>query len=253
MSATQRHLAQVTRFAGERIVVTCEHASNAVPGALGKQALGVGGSVLRSHVAWDPGAREIASILAHRLGAAQFMGRQTRLVVDLNRSRGSKGLIPRESFGVKIPGNARLSRKEREARIEKYWQPYRDTVEAAVKRAIERGGECLHLSVHSFVPTLDGEVRTAEVGLLYDPKRAKERKFAERVRDYLEQAIVGTRMNYPYKGTADGFTTHLRRELPKSRYVGIELELNQTILETNRQRWRIGTVLADAVASAIEL
>jgi predicted N-formylglutamate amidohydrolase len=252
MPTTEDKVAQVGRFAGERLVVTCEHASNAVPKKL-SPGLGVGGSVLRTHVAWDRGSRELASILAHRLGATQFMGRQTRLVVDLNRNRGSRQLIPTTSFGVAIPGNRKLTRQEREARIEKYWQPYRDAVERAVQRAIDEAGECIHFSVHTFVPKLDGKVRSAEVGILYDPRRPRERKFAEALRARLEEAFLDVRMNYPYKGASDGLTTFLRNRFPKSRYIGIELEVNQALLETSRQVWRMGRVLTEAIAEVVEV
>lgn len=252
MPASQRRLDEVMRFAGDRIVVTSEHASNAVPKGL-RPGLGVGGAVLRTHVAWDPGSRELASILAHQLGATQFMGRQTRLVVDLNRNRGSQQLIPKESFGVAIPGNKKLSRQQREARIEKFWQPYRAAVEDAVRQAIEEEGECLHFSIHTFTPKLDGVVRDADAGILYDPRRPRERGFAERLRDELQAGHIETRLNYPYKGTADGLTTHLRKQFPKNRYMGIEIEVNQQLLENTRQRWRVGRLLSDAIASVIEV
>ena len=243
---------EVKRFAGDRLVVTCEHASNAVPKKM-KPGLGVGGSVLRTHVAWDKGSRELASIMAHRLGATQFMGRQTRLVVDLNRNRGSKQLIPKKSFGVDIPGNKKLSRKEREARIEKFWEPYREAVEEAVGRTIENAGGCIHFSVHTFVPKLNGKVRNADVGLLYDPKRRREQKLADAIREQLEGSHLEVRMNYPYTGTADGLTTHLRKQFPKSRYLGLEIEVNQKLLQSSRQVWRMGRVLTESIAEAIEV
>lgn len=252
MGSAEDKVTLVKRFAGDRLVVTCEHASNAVPKKL-SPGLGVGGSVLRTHVAWDRGSRELASILAHRLGAAQFMGRQTRLVVDLNRNRGSRQLIPTKSFGVDIPGNKKLTRQDREARIEKFWAPYREAVETAVAHAIESTGQCIHLSVHTFVPKLDGQVRDADVGLLYDPRRPRERKFAEAVKEQLEGALLDVRMNYPYKGTADGVTTHLRKKFPKSRYIGIELEINQKVLQSSRQVWRMGRVLTEAIAEVVEV
>jgi hypothetical protein len=44
------------------------------------------------------------------------------------------------------------------------------------------------------------------------------------------------RLNYPYAGAADGLTTWLRRRHPQSRYLGVELEINQAIVGT--PRWR---------------
>lgn len=251
MSSPQRRLARLRRHASDRFLVTCEHASNAIPSQYDK--LGVPGGVLRSHVAWDPGAREVASILSHRLGCQQYVGRYSRLLIDLNRSRRNPTLIPRELFGVKIPGNRRLTRKEREARIAKYYQPYREFVERAARQCIERAGSCIHLSVHTFAPELDGEVRNADVGLLYDPARKLERTFAARLGEHLERHDFTVRMNYPYRGTADGLTAHLRRKLPKMRYLGIELEINQKVVSTNREIWRVGRILAEGVAAIVEI
>jgi predicted N-formylglutamate amidohydrolase len=82
--------------------------------------------------------------------------------------------------------------------------------------------------VHSFTPVLAGEVRTCDIGLLYDPRREAEGKFAEAWRKGLAERLPGFRIrkNYPYRGAADGFTTYLRKQFPRS-YLGIELELNQ--------------------------
>lgn len=250
MSSAERQLAEVRRHAAEQFLVTCEHASNALPREF---KLGVPAGVLRSHVAWDPGARETSSILAHRLGAAQFAGRYTRLLVDLNRNRGHRQLIPAELFGVKIPGNRNLSRAQREERIAKYWTPYREAVTDGVRRCIDGAGICLHFGVHTFTPKLGGEVRTADLGLLYDPKRKRERSFAEAMGGYLEERYLTVRMNYPYPGTADGLVTAFRKQFAQRRYVGIEFEINQRIVDTNRQIWRIGRLLAEGVAATVEL
>jgi predicted N-formylglutamate amidohydrolase len=191
-------------------------------------------------------------MLARRLHAPCFTGRYSRLLVDLNRSRGHRHLIAAERFGHPIPGNRDLTPGEREARIARYWQPYRDAVERAVQRRILRGGSCLHLSVHSFAPVLGGETRTADVGLLYDPQRHRERAFAHWMRRALTESGLATRMNYPYAGTSDGFTTYCRRRWPGSRYLGIELEVNQRRLRTGRALCHTGRVLSDAVAEAAE-
>lgn len=251
MSPRQRRVARVKLLASERIVVTCEHASNALPRGIGK--LGASAAALRSHAAWDKGSREIASILAHRLDAAHFAGRYTRLLVDLNRSRQSRNLMPKERFGYKISGNRTLSRKEREERIEKYYTPYREAVETAIRNTIASEGVCVHLSVHTFVSNLDGDVRNADVGILYDPQRRKERVFAERMRDSFLAAKVPTRLNYPYEGTGDGFTTYLRKCLPKTKYLGIEIEVNQRALRTNRSVWQMGRLITEAVAEAMDV
>jgi hypothetical protein len=65
------------------------------------------------------------------------------------------------------------------------------------------------------------------------------------------------RRNYPYRGTADGFTTYLRRQLSSSPYLGIELEINQrhvTISSPRKPRtWHaLQQALVDALRAALD-
>ena len=48
-------------------------------------------------------------------------------------------------------------------------------------------------------------------------------------RDLPEFAL---RRNSPYRGTADGLTTALRRRYPANRYIGIEVEMNQRLMKS---------------------
>ena len=88
----------------------------------------------------------------------------------------------------------------------------------------------LHLSIHSFTPTLNGENRNAEIGILYDPKQAEEKSFAATWKEQLQLNLpeYNVRFNYPYLGTADGFTTYLRKKFPIN-YSGLELEINNKL------------------------
>ena len=87
----------------------------------------------------------------------------------------------------------------------------------------------IHLSSHSFTPELDGKVRNADIGLLYDPARQHEGNLCERWKALLKTCAAESthRRNYPYAGKGDGLTTSFRRHLPPRPYVGIELEVNQ--------------------------
>jgi hypothetical protein len=46
------------------------------------------------------------------------------------------------------------------------------------------------------------------------------------------------RRNYPYRGDADGLTTHLRKRYPDGRYTGVEIEVNQKHTLGDAARWR---------------
>ena len=74
--------------------------------------------------------------------------------------------------------------------------------------------------------------RDADIGFLYDPARRYERKFCREWRKKLvaNKDLWRVRMNYPYRGTADGLTTYLRKKM-KGTYLGIEVEINQKLFK----------------------
>jgi predicted N-formylglutamate amidohydrolase len=189
----------------------------------------------------------MARILARRLACPCHLGRWSRLLIDLNRRPGHPKLVAKRSFGIDVPGNAAVSRAERERRVRRYHTPYRDGALADVRRIIAARGTCLHLSVHSFTPVVDGEVRRADVGLLYDPSRRRERDFSSRLAPLLAAHGLCVRMNDPYRGTSDGFTTTTRHLFPASRYVALEIETNQRLLAEAAAARRMGRILADCV------
>jgi predicted N-formylglutamate amidohydrolase len=215
----------------DALVLACEHASKRVPLRYrtlfrGREAL------LDSHRGWDPGALELARHLSRIFPAPLFRGVVTRLLVDLNRSLQSPTLFSEHAL--------RLEEKERLALLARYWEPYRQAVRRCLEERLERGRTVLQLSVHSFTAKLRGEVRRTDVGLLFDPARAGEARFCRALRAALREELPALRiaMNEPYSGVSDGLTTTLRAEFPPSRYLGIELEVNQRFPRGDRARWR---------------
>lgn len=221
------------------VIVSCEHASNAVP-ARWRGAFHGHESVLQTHRAWDPGAALVARELAQALNAPAFFGEVTRLLVDLNRSADHPGL--HSEF---MPQSARAEM------LKQYWQPYRKAARAAVARALKHG-PALHLSIHSFAPVLDGKVRTADLGLLYDPARPAEKQVVLQWQRALKRLLpnMRTRLNNPYRGTSDGCTTALRAEFGPS-YCGVELEMNQAFCAKPAHDW--ADVRAAVVASVLRV
>jgi predicted N-formylglutamate amidohydrolase len=208
---------------GLQLVVTCEHASAAVPAALGD--LGIGAAVLRSHRGFDAGAAPIARALAAALVAPAWYGKWSRLVADLNRSAGHPAVIATRVDGRPVPANA-LDEAARARRLQRYWAPWRQAAEAGIRALVARG-PVLHLSVHSFTPRLHGVERRADLGLLHDPRRPREVALCQALKGPLQRAGLSVRRNFPYFGDTDGFTTHLRGQLPAARYLGLEIECNQ--------------------------
>jgi predicted N-formylglutamate amidohydrolase len=213
------------------ILVTCEHGGNRVPREYAERFRGKG-RILECHRGYDRGARELAKQFARRFDCPLVTATVTRLVADLNRSLGHRRLFSEFTEGLDAEAKAVLLRR--------YYEPYRRRVASIVKDLVDCGGSVLHLSVHSFTPSLGGVVRTADVGLLYDPARRKERVLCERWRDVLRQRRpeLRIRRNYPYLGVSDSLVTWLRRRFRPGQYAAVELEVNQKFPDGPGPAWQ---------------
>ncbi|HJV24679.1 MAG TPA: N-formylglutamate amidohydrolase [Aromatoleum sp.] len=216
---------------GTFFLITCEHGGKRLPQAYaplfaGREAL------LSSHRGYDAGALTLARELSDALHAPLVSATISRLLVDLNRSPGHRGRFSE----ITRP----LGRRERAEIDAAYYLPYRRRVERIIAQAVERGSRVVHISSHSFTPVMDGRVRTADVGFLYDPHRPPEADLSRHWMAALAQRDAGLRLrrNYPYTGRADGFCAWLRRRYAPEVYVGLELEVNQRHVTAGGPAWR---------------
>lgn len=189
-------------------------------------------SLLKTHRGHDPGALAVARKLSETLDAPLFASTVSRLLIDLNRSLGHPKLYSEATRDA-----APATRREI---LERFYLPYRSAVEAQVAAAVARGDRVIHLASHSFTPVLDGAVRNADIGLLYDPARAGEADLCHCWQAQLKARApdLKVRRNYPYAGRSDGLTAFLRRRFPDGAYVGIELEINQKHVVVGSRQWR---------------
>src|SRR5688572_12823987 len=207
-----------------RPVVTCEHAGNSVP--LNYAHLFHGKEeILQSHRGWDPGAVDVATALSKELSAPFFICETTRLLIEPNRSLHSESLFSEYSQS--------LTDAEKNHLLENYYHPHRSAVEQLIRNSSDG---ILHLSIHTFTPVWDGCERTIDLGLLFDPDRSNEAKVCEDYRTKLKKALpaMNIEFNAPYKGIDDGFTTYLRTQFDNDRYLGIEIEINQKFVGTEK-------------------
>ena len=227
--------------AATALVITCEHGGNRVPAPY-RDWFRDCGPLLESHRGFDPGALRMARALAKQFDAPLLFSTVSRLVVDLNRSIGHRTLH--------MEAIRRLPAAMRQEIIERYYQPYRTQAERLVAQGIARWGRIIHLSCHSFTDNLNGVVRTADVGLLYDPARQGERALCENWQSVLKVTApeLVVRRNYPYEGRNDGLTSALRKTFPADEYLGIELELNQKHLLLPARQW---TALRESISTSL--
>ena len=246
------------------ILLTCEHASCNIDEKY--KDLNIPEKVLFSHQGYDIGARELCEKTFQKINAKErpvssFYGNQSRLLVDLNRSLHHRALF--SQYSRNLPAHIR------KMILEKEYRPWRENVLRFVREKNRQGIFIIHFSIHSFTPELDGKIRNASLGILYDPSRRREKEIARALKQEIlfearthapslpgvllkELLTLPVRMNYPYRGTADGHTPALRKEIKNELYAGLEIEVNQKYLGENSEIFieRLSTALASFLGGA---
>lgn len=222
-----------------KLVLTCEHAGNTIPEKF-KSLFEPFLADLNTHRGIDFGALDLFNFL---VPLASYNAHETtsRLLIELNRSLRHKDLF--SNISKTLPSH------EKQMLIDTLYKPYRNETEGKISEYILSGEKVLHLSIHTFTPVFNGHERPCDIGILYDSKQKKERKFAETFKLKLEKGSdLRIRFNYPYKGSSDGFTTYLRKKFPRN-YLGIELEVSQKFVHGNIMNKQIKDLIYRKVQS----
>lgn len=224
------------------IIISCEHGGHDLPAAYAALFQGHGPTLL-SHRGWDLGALGLAEAVAAAMNAPLFATTISRLLIDTNRSPGHRNLF--SEISRPLPST------EKELILNRYYHGHRQAIRQAVAVAINRGLPVLHLAIHSFTPVWAGVKRKADLGLLYDSRRAAERQFCQAWQTELQRtspALI-VRRNYPYRGQSDGLATWLRGHYPEAQYLGVEVETNQQLLTNHAAALTLSKVLINKIGT----
>lgn len=224
------------------LIFTCEHGGNKIPKNY-QPLFEASEGILETHRGWDIGALAVAKFFSSQSNAPLYYSTTSRLLVELNRSLHHHQLFSAFS--------KHLSSREKSDILEKFYYPYRNKAEESIREIIRQKKDVLHIAVHSFTPMLHEVVRHTDIGLLYDPASENEKSFCKRWKEQITAiSAYRVRFNYPYKGTADGFPTYLRKQFPHN-YSGIELEINQQLLKEKTSIEKISLVLIKALKESV--
>ena len=205
-------------------VLTCDHAANRVPRALG--TLGVSEAERSRHIGWDIGAAAVTRALAARLGCWAILQAYSRLVIDCNRPPGVASSIPRRSEATDIPGNCGLDATARQARQAAIFDPYHAAIAAELDRRAAAGQPTFLVAMHSFTPVYEGVARPMHAAILYHRDAGLSPALLARLR---EEAglIIGDNEPYRVSDETDyGIPVHgERRGLPC-----VEIEIRQDLI-----------------------
>ena len=130
----------------------------------------------------------------------------SRLLIDPNRGADDPTLVMRYSDGAIVPGNARIDAAEIAVRRERFWAPYRQTIEATVESMLATGEPPALVSIHSFTPVWRGAARRWKVGVLWDLDDRIARPLLEALHAEPDLHAQGIGDNEPYDGALAGDT-----------------------------------------------
>lgn len=201
------------------IVYTCEHASNRVPAPL--HPTPSDRALLRTHWGYDIGSAWLTRRLAH--GDVAVLSRASRLVLDANRHPADPTLALSCTHDGPVSFNQSISDSALDARIQRFHVPLHDEISRVMTVARPR----LLVSVHTFTPVWQGNLRDLEAGILFDTcdKEAGEIIRALRADGWKVEA------NEPYSGKA-GLIYSAARHGNAAGVPYFEIEVRQDLVAT---------------------
>jgi len=229
------------------IALVCEHASKRIPRSLAN--LGLDAPLLDSHIAWDPGALEVARGLSENLDAPLVAVRFSRLVYDCNRPpEAGDAILETSEFGP-VPGNIGLAAEDRTERARCLYYPFHETVDE-VLRKVERtaGRPPVLITVHSFTAVYRGNHREVEIGVLHDTDARLADAMLAGARRHTDLLV---RRNDPY-GPQDGVTHTLVRHAVPRGLLNVMIEIRNDLLPGAQECRAVAKMLTGWLNEALE-
>ncbi len=209
------------------MLLVCDHASSAIPLSMGN--IGLDKSVFKLHVAWDIGAEAVTRLLSEKLDAMGVLAGYSRLLIDVNRQPGDYGSIPEKSDTIFIPGNLELNEEQRLARVESFFWPYHQSVSKALAHLWQRGPVPALFSVHSFTPSLGGNKRPWDIGVLWNRDARLATPLLKKLRA-IESGRYYVGDNEPYSGREFGYTIDIHAGV--TGLPNCAIEIRQDLIDT---------------------
>ena len=224
-------------------VVTCDHASNAVPDWLGGD-LGVDPWDMTRHIAYDVGAAGLARGLAQRLGSPAILAQFSRLVIDPNRGEDDPTLVMRLYDGSIIPANRRVGAAEIAERLDRLYRPYHE----ALAGLLAGRDHPAVLAIHSFTPQLRGRSpRPWHVAVLHS--HLDNRLALALLRRLHAEGDLCVGDNEPYSGHLPGDSVDRHALRPRRPNVLVEVRNDLITTPEQQEAWaeRLAPLLHDSL------
>lgn len=228
-----------------KVIVVCEHASNAFAAPFG--TLGLSSAQRQAHIAWDPGALGLARGLAAALRAPLVSAPLSRLIYDCNRPPDAVGAMAARSEVHDIPGNRTLSAGDRLLRVNAVYRPFHDALRGLILQRLTNGPAPVLVTVHSFTPIYHGKPRSVEFGVIHDADPALALALLQAGRSL----PLVTRLNEPYCA-ADDVTHTLRLHATPYGLPNVMLEIRNDLIATASAEQVMAALLAPVLQQATD-
>jgi predicted N-formylglutamate amidohydrolase len=224
-------------------LLTSDHFGRAIPRRLGD--LGLPGSELERHIAWDIGIAGVAEALAKQLDAHLIAQRYSRLVIDCNRPPQAPSSIPRISEATVIPGNEAIAREAVETRRRAIFDPYHRRIREVIDGRLRDNMPTVLVSLHSFTPVYAGVARPWHIGTLYQRDTRLPRLLLKLLRAEPE-LVVGDNEPYAVSDETD-YTIPVHGEARGLMNTGIEIRQDLIAEEAGQAQWaeRLARILGE--------
>lgn len=233
----------INPLAASPVLLVCEHGSNAIPEEFA--GLGLDAKTRESHIAWDPGALAVSRLLSERLDAKIVTTSASRLLYDCNRPPHAGDAIPEKSEAHTIPGNAGLSLRDKEDRVNRFYRPFHDLLSAQFSgspapRAL--------ITIHSFEPVYLGKTREVEIGVIHDEDSRLAGVLLQKLQ---QQTNFRVALNDPY-GPGDGVTHTLTAHGIRNAIPNVMLEIRNDLINVQAAQTRIAQQIGNALVTSLD-
>ena len=224
------------------IVLLCEHGGQKVPAAW--QNLGLTNVFFETHFGCDLGSKDLTLAIANRLGATAIVSQYSRLFLDYNRKKTDPSCIRTDMAGIPVPGNLNITLEEKELRERIARKPVEDAVAAWTEGSISKAKAII--SIHSFSPIWENELRRCEIGVMWREDPRLPSKLIEEIKR-LKKFKVEENQPYSFKEN-DWFT--LDRHGLSTGVPNAYIEIRNDLIENSDSKPRLLDILTESIWSA---
>jgi len=166
-------------------------------------------------------------------------------LIDPNRNKTDKDLIVSTSFGMKIPINNNIEKKEKESRVKNFYNIYHNKISKLVCNKGKQYEKVFLISIHSFTKKNKTFNRGVEVGLLWN----KNMKLLLFIQKKLSEFGIHYGRNFPYSGFHYNYTLdkHSKNGLIDNITIEIRNDLINNIKGINKYTELFSKILKELI------